>query len=83
MHTSTKITTNNMLSIDTLGVSIDMGTIPIVNKLNAKITSFGIMADYGVVPPKNFFKGGISVVGVSGEVMEESERTSILFYQIY
>jgi len=67
-----------MIRIDTIGIALDMGRIPPVNRIKSKITSIGIMKDYGVIPPKNFFRGKISTIGISGDKAEEST----LIYQI-
>jgi len=70
-----------MLNLSTVGISLDMGIIPPVNRVRSKISSFGIAADYGVIPPKNFFRSKISVLGISGELIGES--AAFLFYQVF
>jgi len=53
-----------MTKINTIGILLDMGTIPPVNKIRGKLKSMGIMLNYGVIPPKNFYRGRINVLGV-------------------
>jgi len=53
-----------MTKINNLNISLDMGTIPPLNKLRGKLHTMGIMLDYGVIPPKNFFRGRINVLGI-------------------
>jgi len=67
-----------MIRINTIGITLDMGTIPPVNRVKSKIRSIGIMENFGVIPPKNYFKGKISTIGISGDKAEDS----IMFYQV-
>ena len=67
-----------MISINTIGIALDMGSIPPVNRLKSKITSIGITKDFGVIPPKNFFRSKISTIGVSGDEAVDA----VLTYQV-
>ena len=66
-------------TIYSIGISLDMGSIPPVSRLKSKITSIGITKDFGIIPPKNYFRSNLSTIGVSGDKAPDS----IIFYQIY
>jgi len=67
-----------MISVETIGITLDTGIIPPVTKLNSHLSTIGVILDSGSIPPKNFFRGQISVLGVEGESVENAK----LFYQI-
>ena len=67
-----------MIQLNNIGVSIDMGVIPPLNKLSFNLNNMGISVDMGLIPPKNYFKSKIYNIGISSDEAPES----ILFYQI-
>ncbi len=69
----------NLNTIKTLGIALDMGAVPVLIKLNAKLSSFGVITEMGVIPPKNYFRTNISSLGISGDLAPDS----ILEYLIH
>jgi len=67
-----------MIRINSIGIALDTGIVPPVNRIKSKIYSIGITQDYGVVPPKNFFHPNISSIGISCDKAE----VATMIYQI-
>jgi len=67
-----------MTKINTLDISLDMGTITPLIRVRGKIKYIGIQLDYGVIPPKNFYRGRINILGIG---LTNAEK-SIIEYQL-
>ena len=66
-----------MIQLNNIGISIDMGIIPPLNKLSFNLSNIGISIDTGIIPPKNYFQSKIMNIGISLD-----KADSVLFYQI-
>ena len=66
-----------MISLDTIGIAVDMGIIPPKNYFKQIFGSIDIVMDMGVVPLKNYFKPNIEEIGISTELA----KPSVISYQ--
>jgi hypothetical protein len=67
-----------MIQLNNIGVSIDMGVIPPLNKLSFNLNNIGVSIDVGIIPPKNYFHSKVYNIGISLDKAPDS----MLFYII-